>query len=279
MKRNTESGSLEKMEVRTDLQLAAHASVACRWIQCGTIKIPLFTTGLCTSSMDVAWHLSTKRCFPDWASVLSAAQSSGRGQFGRSWCSPAGNLYATVRIQQPGPSWNDLLPLMLAEAMRGVLNTLGLTPAIKWPNDLIIGGKKVGGILLERRNDIVMAGLGLNLISAPQPSELRHPLAQPAGYLGQFGLRLAPMQVWIPFIREARALIRRALLDGAPRRFVENLTPHLAYRGETVLLDAYAAGQQPAVFQGLDENGAIKVLTAEGERTFHSGSLYPMNQS
>jgi BirA family biotin operon repressor/biotin-[acetyl-CoA-carboxylase] ligase len=279
MEPNAEQTSFEELKASKGLPVAAHVSAACRWIRCGTTKLPLFTTGLCTSSMDMAWHLSTKCCFPDWASVLAAAQSAGRGQFGRSWHSPAGNLYATVRIQRPGPAWNDLLPLMLAEAMRGVLKRFGVAPSIKWPNDLIIGGKKVGGILVESRNDIVMAGLGLNLVSAPQPDELRHPLAQPAGCLGQSGLRLTPMQVWIPFIREARSLIGRALLDGDPRRFVDNLTPHLAYRGETVLLDAYAAGQQPAVFLGLDEVGAIRVLTAEGERTFRSGSLYPMIQS
>lgn len=228
--------------------------------------------------MDVAWLLSEKLRFPDWASVLSATQSSGRGQFGRAWFSPPGNVYGTVRIPLLGPDWSDLVPLMLAEAVRGVLKKLGVAPAIKWPNDLIIAGKKVGGILLENRNDKVMAGVGLNLVSAPHSRELRHPLAPPAGYLGEFGVRCTPMRIWISFVREARSLIQRALLHGNPERFVDSLTPHLAYMGESILLDVYAAGGQPAVFQGLDASGAIKVLTSQGERVFRSGSMYPMIQ-
>jgi BirA family biotin operon repressor/biotin-[acetyl-CoA-carboxylase] ligase len=228
--------------------------------------------------MDTAWHLSEMRCFPEWASVLAESQSSGRGQFGRRWHSPPGNLYGTVRIQQPGTTWKDLVPLILAEAMRSVLQKLGVTPAIKWPNDLILDGKKIGGILVESRAGKVMAGLGLNLVSAPHPRELRHPLAPPAGYLEASGLQLKPVSVWISFIREARSLIAHAIRGSEPRRFIERLTPHMAYRGESVLLDAYAAGGQPVVFQGLDASGAIKVLTAEGERVFHSGSMYPVMQ-
>lgn len=228
--------------------------------------------------MDVAWRLNEEHCFPDWASVLTATQFSGRGQFGRTWNSPPGNVYGTVRIPRPGPAWSDLLPLLLADTVRGVLENLGVTATIKWPNDLIVGGKKVGGILLESRSEIVMAGLGLNLSSAPQPHELRHPLAHPAGCLGEFGVRRTPMEIWISFICEARRLIQHLLLHGDPERFVAGLTPHLAYIGESILLDAYAEGRQPALYLGLDAGGAIKVLTSEGERIFRSGSIYPMMQ-
>lgn len=228
--------------------------------------------------MDVAWRLSNERSFPDWASVLSATQFSGRGQFGRTWKSPPGNVYGTVRIPRLGPAWSDLQPLLLAETVRGLLENLGLPAAIKWPNDLIVDGKKVGGILLETRSDIVMAGLGLNLSSAPQPHDLRHPLAQPAGYLGEFGVWCTPMEIWVSFIHEAHRLIQHLHLLGDPERFVDSLTPRLAYIGESILLDAYAEGRQPALYLGVDAGGAIKVLTSEGERIFRSGSIYPMMQ-
>lgn len=228
--------------------------------------------------MDVAWSLVAEGRFPDWASVLSATQSAGRGQFGRTWHSPVGNVYGSVRIPRLEPVWSDLLPLMLADALRRILKRRGLATAIKWPNDLIVGRKKVGGILLETRSDVVIAGLGVNLVSAPQPQELRHPLAQAAGYLGQFGVHLTPLEIWIPFIREARSLIRNTRLHGDPQQFIGGLSPHLAYIGESILLDAFAAGEQPAVFQGLEADGAIKVLTCEGERIFRSGSIYPMMQ-
>jgi BirA family biotin operon repressor/biotin-[acetyl-CoA-carboxylase] ligase len=274
MEPNAEYANLEKVTSEKRLQPAAHSSITCRWMSCGSSKLPLFTTGSCPSSMDVAWRLSAELRFPGWASVLSATQSSGRGQFGRTWISPPGNVYGTVRIPRLGPVWSDLAPLMLAEAMRRVLRSLGVAPAIKWPNDLIVGGKKVGGVLLETRSGIVMAGLGLNLVSAPPPHELRHPLAQPAGCLEEFGVQRKPMEVWISFVCEARSLIRHVLLTSDPERFVDSLTPHQAY----ILLDAYAAGGLPALYLGVDAGGAIKVLTSEGERIFRSGSIYPMMQ-
>ena len=278
MEPEAESAVVDRLKSEKRLQPAIQPSVACRRIRCGSSSHPLYTIESCTSSMDVAWHLCNHVSFPEWASVMATVQSSGRGQFGRTWHSPPGNLYATVRIQRPGQDWNDLVPLLLAEAMRCVLNRLSVATAIKWPNDLIVAGKKVGGILLETRSDVVMAGVGLNLVSAPKPGELRHPLAPTAGYLGESGLRLAPMEIWIPFIHEARRQIRQARVGGDPRRFVHSLSAHLAYMGETVLLDAYAGGGKPAVFKGVDEKGAIRVLTQEGERVFHSGSMYPATQ-
>ncbi|MEJ2662208.1 MAG: biotin--[acetyl-CoA-carboxylase] ligase [Desulfobacteraceae bacterium] len=228
MEPEAESAIPDKLKSVKHLQPVIQPSVTRSWIRCGSSSLPLYATESCTSSMDVAWRLCSQASFPEWASVVAAVQSSGRGQFGRTWHSPPGNLYATVRIQRPGQDWNDLVPLLLAEAMRCVLNRLGVATAIKWPNDLIVAGKKVGGILLETRSDVVMAGLGLNLVSAPRPGELRHPMAPTAGYLGEFGLRLAPLEVWIRFIHEARRQIRDARVDGDPRRFVGNLGAHLA---------------------------------------------------
>jgi BirA family biotin operon repressor/biotin-[acetyl-CoA-carboxylase] ligase len=228
--------------------------------------------------MDVAWFLNMERRFPEWASVLASTQSLGRGQFGRTWYSPPGNVYGTVRVPWLGPVWSDLVPLMLADAMRRILNNLRIIPAIKWPNDLIVGGKKIGGILLESKTKTVMAGLGLNLVSAPQPHELRHPSVQPAGCLAELGIQLSPTEIWISFIREAQSVIQQAIFNGDPARFVHSLTPHLAYIGEPIRLDAHAAGEQAAVFLGLDVSGAIRVRTPDGEQIIRSGSIYPMLQ-
>jgi BirA family biotin operon repressor/biotin-[acetyl-CoA-carboxylase] ligase len=236
----------------------------------------VFTIETCTSTMDVAWRLSAEERFPDWASVLSATQTTGRGQFGRNWHSPEGNLYGTLRIPRLEPVWSELLPLLLAESMRVVLGGFHLSAAIKWPNDLLIGGRKVGGILVEERSDTVMAGVGLNLVSAPPPGDLRHRLAPPAGYLSQFGVKRSPLEVWIPFVHEARSRIGRSVMEGDPRRFVAGITAHLAYMGEPILLDAYETADRPAVFLGLDAHGAIRVRTCEGVRIFRSGSVYSM---
>lgn len=250
--------------------------VDCRRVGSGSRELLLFTVDACSSSMDVAGQLAAEGRLPPWASVLAACQSAGRGQFGRCWYSPSGNIYGSLRLPRLGPPWADLAPLLLAESMRTVLESLGLAASIKWPNDLLIGGKKVGGILMEEKSGIVIAGLGLNLISAPPPHELRHPLALPAGSLREFCAPPAPREIWIPFVRDVRSRVRQTLMRGDPLRFVDSLIPNLAYIGESILLDAYCAADQPAIFQGLDASGAIKVLTTDGQRIFRSGSIYPV---
>ena len=269
--------SIDKVDLKKRLP-AVNLPVDCRRMTFGPEENVVFTTENCTSSMDVAWRLTAEQRFPNWASVLAATQTAGRGQFGRSWQSPPGNLYGTLRIPRPGPIWNDLLPLLLAESMRSVLHGLGLATAVKWPNDLLAGGKKVGGILLEAKSDLVMAGVGVNLVSAPRPQDLRHRLAPAAGCLQEFGIQPTPLEVWMAFVRESRSLIQRSVAHGDPRELVGSLSRHLAYIGEHILLDAYDAANRPAVLLGLNAHGAIKVRTDEGERIFWSGSIYPVMQ-
>lgn len=267
--------AIQIVDLATSLP-AADRQRDCRRLEGESSQPVIFTTENCTSTMDVAWRLTAEHRFPDWASVLATRQTGGRGQFGRTWHSPPGNLYGTVRIAQLGPGWSDLAPLLLAESMRVVLSDMNLAAAIKWPNDLLIRGKKVGGLLVEAKADMVMAGLGLNLELAPPPQALRHRLAPPAGCLREFGVQPAALDVWIAFVRGVRSLIRRSVLQGDPQRFVDGIAARLAYIGERVLLDAYEAAKRPAVFLGLDAGGAAIVRTSEGERIFRSGSMYSM---
>lgn len=98
-------------------------------------------------------------------------QSGGRGRHGRAWVSPEGNLYTStlvrLRPSDPPPATLALVAAVaLDEAMRAWLpDTVPL--AIKWPNDLLIGGAKLSGILLERSGDAVVIGIGVNLAHYP----------------------------------------------------------------------------------------------------------------
>lgn len=105
--------------------------------------------------------------------VLAHEQSKGRGQVGRAWDSPKGNLYCSFSLMI-GSSCNvsrlSLLPLLIAYVLREVVKKHYLIPlTIKWPNDLLIDGKKVGGILCEAQSsqdkvDWVSVGFGLNTL-------------------------------------------------------------------------------------------------------------------
>ena len=241
-----------------------------------TDKTPMFSVDACSSTMDLARNLAESGRLPVWGSVLAATQLAGRGQFGRTWVSPRGNLYGSLRLPALSRPWNDLLPLLLAESLHAVLKDLGVASAVKWPNDLLVDGKKVAGVLTEARSGIILGGLGLNLISAPPDHVLRQPSAGRAGCLAASGVRLTPLEIWTPLVHRIRLHVAREVKQGDPGRFVRSLTPCLAFIGQPIRLDAYAAAGVPAIFQGLDPSGAIRVMTADGEQVFHSGSIYPV---
>ena len=124
-----------------------------------------------TSTNDAAMELGTKREDPEGIVVISDSQSRGKGRFGRAWISPPGvNLYFTVLLKPPFPSKEAaLLTLITAVAVvTAIRGYTGLNAEIKWPNDILINGKKAGGILLElkaagNRINLLVIGIGVNV--------------------------------------------------------------------------------------------------------------------
>lgn len=110
---------------------------------------------------------------PHGTAVLAARQTQGRGRAGRAWASPEGNLYLSVllRPRLPPHKW-ALLPLAVGSAVVGRLREEGFHADLKWPNDVLLEGRKVGGVLMESRigpDPFLVVGLGLNLREPPVP--------------------------------------------------------------------------------------------------------------
>ncbi len=115
--------------------------------------------------------------------IIADSQTEGRGRRGRTWASPAGkNLYLSV-IVRPGipPRDASILTLMSAVACSSSIRRLSSVPvSIKWPNDLMAGDKKIGGILTEMKADadsidyaVIGVGINLNLDSYDMPDNIR----------------------------------------------------------------------------------------------------------
>ncbi|MDD4179058.1 MAG: biotin--[acetyl-CoA-carboxylase] ligase [Candidatus Margulisbacteria bacterium] len=106
--------------------------------------------------------------------VIAAKQTKGRGKPGAKWLSPLGNLYLSA-VVKPFKNPQDIAPLTLlgAVAARSAITRLAkLAVVIKWPNDLLIHGKKVGGILTERlASGFIIIGIGINVNSLPAEME------------------------------------------------------------------------------------------------------------
>ncbi len=113
-----------------------------------------------TSTQDVARLLMEPRPCPDL--VIAKTQTAGRGRCGRIWCSPIGGMYATLIVPAV-----DVIAARAALAVAGVLQRSGVDVGIKWPNDLIVNGRKIAGLLIEVVGDQALVGVGINLDGSP----------------------------------------------------------------------------------------------------------------
>jgi BirA family biotin operon repressor/biotin-[acetyl-CoA-carboxylase] ligase len=142
---------------------------------------------------------------PEWTVVLADEQSAGRGRQGRAWASPRGNLYLSALLR-PAFSRPGLIPLMAGVAVAEAVADLGVDARVKWPNDVLAGGRKLAGILSESATvsaaglDWIAVGIGVNLASAPaelaatatsvaaEAGEAPEPLEVAAGILARLGV-------------------------------------------------------------------------------------------
>ncbi|HWV13589.1 MAG TPA: biotin--[acetyl-CoA-carboxylase] ligase [Sphingobium sp.] len=101
--------------------------------------------------------------------LRAGRQAGGRGRMGRTWESPVGNLYCSTLVRlRAGDPPAHLLALVAANAVHALVAPLCDGQArIKWPNDVLVDGAKIAGILLERAGDAIVIGIGINVTGHP----------------------------------------------------------------------------------------------------------------
>lgn len=212
---------------------------------------------------------------PGWTAVLALRQNAGRGRMGRNFHSPEGGVYLSLLLRPDCRAADaGLFTAAAAVAVCRTVFALGdLDCGIKWPNDLLYGGKKVCGILTEAgigqngRFDFVVVGVGLNL-SLPSggfPREL--PSAGALFLDGASG----------PSFAEAAAVLLDALhaqlFDMPHRRFLAEYRDRSMLTGKRIAV--LQGGQsRPATVCGVDENAGLCVKYPDGtEETLLSGEI------
>jgi len=245
---------------------------------------PLIMSGNCSSSLDLAWHFHRKCLFPVWSSILALSQWAGRGQFGRKWQSPPGNIYASWHLPDPPKPWAGMLSLLVGYMMIQGLMSAGIEVQLKWPNDLVIKGKKVGGILIEARGDAFIAGVGVNLVSSPEEFKIDDPHAlSPTSLKAETGLSTNPLALWTRLVQTGLSCYYEAISTSpAAEGFISHLQPHMAFMGEDVAIYDYhggraGAGLYQARIVGLDKSGGLLICASGQERVIRSGRIYPLN--
>src|SRR6266702_674718 len=133
---------------------------------------------------------------PEGAVLAAEEQSAGRGRMGRSWVSPpraAVTFSLLVRPAAVPPARRGWLPLLTGVAVAAAVTSVTGVPAtLKWPNDVLAGPAKLGGILAEASGDAVVVGVGLNVSAGPQELPPPGPGALPATSLRLAGQATAP---------------------------------------------------------------------------------------
>jgi len=210
---------------------------------------------------------------PEYTAVLAECQTLGRGRAGRDWWSPKGNLYLSVLLR-PGvhasrlPRTSILASLALFRAIGDRSGTISL----KWPNDLLLDGRKVAGILPASRTEgdkvaWIVTGIGVNLEKpdVPTPEGLENSIA----YLKEV-VDLLPEELALRTITELEAIADS--FDGPAWESAREEWSHHAVFGPS-----YTLKDGKKVVEGvplhLAEDGGLVMETEKGKITVYAGEL------
>lgn len=193
---------------------------------------------------------------PDGALVTATEQSAGRGRQGRSWAAPAGTaLLCSLLLRDPPP----LLSLIAGVAVADVCGPQAL---VKWPNDVLLGGLKVSGVLVEARPQAGWAVLGIGLNVAVELDDLPPELRGRAGSLGLGRDAIEPTLALLLQRLDAR-------LGQPPTAVLTDLRTRDALRGREI---GWAGGS--GVAAGIADDGRLRVQTTAGEVSLDAGEVH-----
>ncbi len=213
-----------------------------------------------------------ERCMGS-AVILARAQTRGVGRGNRTWTSPPGGLYLTWMACHIEDSLLARLPVLAAAAALRMMEEVGVHAGVKWPNDLILDGAKVGGLLVHARRGRLhwcAVGLGVNVSVLPElpPAEV-----VPVTCLADHCTGPVPTEEDIP--RLAGAFIthlRRALADPASAHAIWE--ERLVHRpGEAISVRTGPSELVSGTYLGVTQEGHLRLDVAGAERTLASGIL------
>lgn len=201
-------------------------------------------------------------------------QTAGRGRQGRAWDSPEGNLFASTLVRlsagdPPAPTLALVAAVALDEAVRLAIPAgRARRLALKWPNDLLMAGAKLSGILLERSGDWVVIGIGVNVAHHPDLPDRATTSLHSEGATLDAGAFLdslaAQFGAWL-------TLWRTQGLAPVTERWRER-----AHAPGTPLVARLPDGEEvPGTFETLDADGALVLRLADGAaRVIHAGDVF-----
>ena len=221
------------------------------------------------STLNEAARIAPTLSGPEW--ILARRQTAARGRRGRGWANPEGNLAATLVLRLPGtPQQAALRSFVAALALFDACVAVTGRPeafSLKWPNDVLLHGGKLAGILLESAGTAcgpmpLFIGIGVNLAEAPPADLVEARALRPVSLAGETGVRVDPEE----FLTELAAAFARyeaqfASFGFAPIR--EAWLARAARLGQPVVARTGTSETQ-GTFETVDAEGQLVLMTPAG---------------
>ena len=217
-----------------------------------------------TNNEALAWATLDAK---DLSMVIADEQTAGRGRLDRKWFTPKGTALAFSLILRPTAEERPFLTRMVGLAALAVvdaLRTRGLVAQVKWPNDVLLNGHKVAGILVEsvwsgEEVDCVVIGIGINVLKEAVPPD--EYLQFPATSLEQsLGPDIAREQILNDILAGLITLRPHLGTDS----FIVSWEKALAYRGEQVEIEEGNGNRITGKLLGLEPDGSLRLSDEQG---------------
>lgn len=222
------------------------------------------------STQDVARKFAFKGA-KEGVVFIAEEQKRGRGRLGRSWVSPSGGLWFSVLLKPSlEPQSLPFLSLLTGLAIVETLSFFKLKSHIKWPNDVLVRGRKLAGILVESESELdkvhfVVTGIGINcnnkLPHFPSVTSLKREMRKEVNRAYLLAQVLNQLEKnYLSF------------LSGEKERLIKEINNYLAFKNKNICVKS---GEKlfKGRLKGIGESGKLVILTSQGEKHFNSGEI------
>lgn len=228
--------------------------------------------GPCSSVLDIAWKLSATNCLNLWDSVISVEQWAGRGQLRRRWSSPIGNIYAALKSSSLVNLSSISLQVIMGFCLVKSFEALGVSLELKWPNDLMLHRRKVGGILIEEKKEDIFAGIGINLNCIPVISANENPDVVAIQKLQHPPQSVNPASFWQRLVHRVVLWYEVIVANENMQNIAAQIEQVMAFLGDEIQIES--SGEQfTAKILGVDNQLGLRVEKDGREKILYNASL------
>jgi BirA family biotin operon repressor/biotin-[acetyl-CoA-carboxylase] ligase len=211
---------------------------------------------------------------PEWTVVVADRQTAGRGRRKRDWWSPEGNLHMSILLRpEVSPRQLLRLPVIASLAFLSAMGEAGASLTVKWPNDILLHGRKMAGILTESRSEgeeILWAVVGFGVNMFPSETDIPVAIKDHAAFACELDKGLEPGELAVRVAQSMKAWSGSMKGEGWEKA-IEQWSRRTTFNTPYTFRDG--GKQVEGVPVRLDRSGGLVMKTAEGEVTVYSGEI------